>query len=121
MSRGEGCGTVPGMRTALCLIVMAVLMTGCTGCQHPSKTYMYKRACQALKDVPELGGKIKPGKIDQARISVGKNAGWVELPYSAVTEAGVETEGVHIIWFKRVARTWTVDRTLPRSRFAPKG
>ena len=87
---------------------------------HPSHNFLYKRACRALQEAPELSGKIKPGSIEQTRISVGKSAGWVELPYTATTESGAKTNGVHIVWFKRVARTWTVDRTFPRSEFAPK-
>jgi len=108
------------MRTVLCLIAMALLMTGCRGCQHPSNQYIYKRACLALEDVPGLTGKIKPGAMEQARVSVGKNAAWVELPYSAETASGATTNGVRVIWFKRVARTWTVDQSVPRSEFAPR-
>ena len=107
------------MRNAVCLIFMALLMTGCSGCQHPSEKYIYKLACRALEEAPELTGKIEPGDRSQARISVGKSAAWVELPYSAETESGARSRGVHIVWFKRVARTWTVDQTFPRSDFAP--
>ena len=58
--------------------------------------------------------------MKSAKISVGKSAAWVELPYSAVTESGARTNGIHIVWLKRVARTWTVERTTPRSEFAPR-
>ena len=102
------------MKKVVCLVFSASLLVGCTF-QIPSNRCIYKLACKALKEVPGIPEDATPAPIDEARVSVGKSAAWVELPYDTVDASGEKIRDAHVIWFKRIARTWTVDRTVPLS------
>jgi len=113
LRQGYGSATVTHMKKIVGFTLAALLLAGCTS-QIPSDRYIYRRACRALKDAESVPEGAVPVPIEQARVSVGKNAAWVELPYTCAGAAGGTAGGVQIIRFKRVARTWTVERTFPR-------
>jgi hypothetical protein len=74
---------------------------------------MYRLACEGIASDETLPRKVKLHDMGDCRISIGKNAGWVELRYNYVNTAGQTVPGARVVWLKRVARTWTVDRITP--------
>lgn len=107
----------------LMILVIACLMGGCSGCHIPSERSMHKQACKAIKTAPGVPENAKPRPIEDARLSIGKNAAIIDLPYDYVDTGGNTVAASQTIHFKRVARTWTVDRTFPTPTFgkAPAG
>lgn len=105
------------------LFVIACLVGGCSGCHIPSERSIYKDACKAIKSATGVPENAKPRPVEDARLSIGKNAAIVDLPYDYVDAGGNTVAGSHTIHFKRVAREWTVDRSFPTPMFnkAPAG
>jgi hypothetical protein len=97
----------------LILIALALLNAGCT----ESKRGMYKTACKAVRNhsaFPE-NGKIGPKK--NAVIQPAKNAARVEVPYTYVDPEGNAVSDHYVVWMKRIAIRWEVDRCDPAPHY----
>jgi len=92
-------------------------MGGCSDVHIPSKGFIYKDACNALKSAPGVPEGAEPRPIEEARLSIGKNAAIVDLPYDHADSAGNTVSGSLTIHFKRVAREWTVEKTYATPAF----
>ena len=95
-------------------LVMVVAVAGCG--QIPSNEAMYKLASAELeKWAANQGTTVQPAPFEEVNVSVGKNGGWVELPCTVTTASGKTQQEVKVVWLKRVARTWTVEKIEPRT------
>jgi len=92
------------------LLGLAVLAAGC---RLPSESAAYDVACRALAEHPRVPAGAVPVDIDEARIYLAKNAGYVILPYRLGAEGG--PAGEFLVKLKRVARTWTHEDSAPLS------
>jgi hypothetical protein len=91
---------------------MVLMLAGCDGCQTPSQRFIYRLACDAMLESGDVPADARPLPLDEARIGIGKNAASVDVPYEYAAD-GQKTVAWHTVWFRRVARTWTVSRMNP--------
>jgi hypothetical protein len=94
-------------RTIPILCGLAVLVLA-AGCRPPSERTAYRLACEALAEHKDVPPDAEPAGIDDAKFFIAKNAGHVVLPYRAPASG---LSGRLTVRLKRVARTWTVERT----------
>ena len=92
------------MKVMLCL-VLALFVMGC-GMKTPSERAGYRLACEALRADTTLPDAVTPRPIEEAQLHIGKNAGWVVLPYDIPGTAGDDGMGQYTVQLIRVARTW---------------
>lgn len=103
------------MKTA-CLVAACLVAAGCNGSggwQIPSQRYIYNLACENLHAEKSVPADARPAPMEEAKVGVGKNAASVDLPYTFTDASGRPASGSHTFWIKRVARTWTIERTHP--------
>lgn len=100
---------------AACLLALLMLVAGCKagGWQIPSERFIYDLACEKLHEEKAVPAGARPAPIEEAKIGLGKSAASVDLPYAYTDAAGRPVRGSQTFWIKRVARTWTVDRSHP--------
>lgn len=96
-------------------MVMAALLAA--GCRLPSERAVYGVAVEAVKALPDAGSRLEPEGIRQADISVNKNAACVELPVTVTDANGVTSTRVYVVWCKRIARRWDLDRIAPKPQY----
>lgn len=109
------------MRFILPVLMLALaLFCGCdgSGCQRPTRSFIYKLATMAVEASEDWPADAKTLPIDEARIGLGKNAASVDVPYVYRDPAtGAEKKAWMTVWFRRVARTWTVSRIHPAPEY----
>ena len=101
------------------LVLSVLLLSGCEGCKSSLEADLYRQACHALRTDASVPPRAVPLEMSQAIVSVGKNAGSVELPYEYVSATGEKKKGSLTVWFKRPARDWVIDRTNPTPVYNP--
>ena len=90
------------------MILTGLLAAGCGGL--PSERAVYRVARETVQADPGLpqGAKLYPrGEVD---LYVLKNAARVDFHYDYADEDGRTRTGTYIVWLKRVARRWELDR-----------
>ena len=92
------------MKTAICMILV-LFLAGC-GMNTPSEKAGYRVACEALQADAAIPDNARPAPIAEAQLHIGKNAGWVVLPYEVPGIAGDHAMGQYTVQLSRVARTW---------------
>jgi hypothetical protein len=92
------------------MIAAAALVSVVAGCRLPSERIHYRIACEAVRSQPGVPGDVKLPGIGDARIYVEKNAGQVVLDAEYAGERGENLKVPYVVWTRRVARTWTLER-----------
>ena len=92
------------------LLALAVLVVMCGGCRFPSERAVYKVAREAVSADPDLPSGARLYPIGKAKLNVAKNAARCELPYEYVNAAGETVTDSYVVWAKRIARRWELDR-----------
>jgi hypothetical protein len=95
------------------MIAAAALVSVVAGCRLPSERIHYRIACEAVRSQPGVPGDVKLPGIGDARIYVEKNAGQVVLDAEYAGERGENLKVPYVVWTRRVARTWTLERCSP--------
>ena len=80
-----------------------------------SERRFYQLAVQAAKADPALPEGATLGRRSKAQFYVAKNAACVHIPYQYPGDSGDAAEGLYVVWFKRIAIRWEVDRSGPLS------
>lgn len=106
------------MKTALALLLV-VFICGCGGCQTPAPGFIYGKACDAVRAAPGVPPDASFLPIEQARVGLAKNAASVDVPYECRDASGQKVTRWQTVWFKRVARTWTVTKVEPTPVYPP--
>jgi hypothetical protein len=97
----------------LFLLVLVLLGTGCT----ESERGMYKTACAAVRNHSAFPEDGKTGPRRKAVIQPVKNAARVEVPYTYVDSEGKTVSDHYVVWMKRIAIRWEVDRCDPAPHY----
>jgi hypothetical protein len=103
-------GRMKSIGTAVLALCLA------SGCRMPSERVVYRVAVDAVRAQPEFNDALRPASLRKAGIFVNKNAACVELPVLH-REAG-HVAAVYVIWCKRVARRWELDRIAPKPSYS---
>jgi hypothetical protein len=100
----------------VCGIAVGLLVSGCGG--MPSERTAYRVARETVQGDPRLpdGAELYP--MDEVRIYVLKNAARVDFFYDYL-DGGESRTGAYVVWLKRVARRWELDRYAPAPDLAP--
>ena len=106
------------MRTCLPVLLLVLAAMG-GGCRMPSERAVYKAARDAVKADPRLPPSAILHSIDDVEMGIGKNAARVDLAYDFIGPAGQRVTDSYVVWLKRLARTWVVDRLEPAPKYPP--
>ncbi len=89
----------------LFVVLVAVMLSGCSNYHRPEEKAGYRLACEALQADKSVPDSVEVLSIDDAEIYIAKNAGYVVLHYATNSK----TNAKYVVHLKRVARTWLLD------------
>jgi hypothetical protein len=95
------------------VLALALCLAG--GCRMPSERAVYRVAVDAVREQPGFTDALRPASIGKAGIFVNKNAACVELP--VLHREDTRVAAVYVVWCKRVARRWELDRIAPKPSY----
>jgi hypothetical protein len=104
------------MRAAVVGVTVAALSLA-AGCRMPSERAAYEVAAAAVRGLSAESGTVEPQGIRQATIFVNKNMACVELPATVTDAGGASSARSYVVWCKRVARRWELDRVEPKPSY----
>lgn len=102
------------VRLFVCLIAAMAVTAGCLSTDRT----IYDVACKAVKADAKFptNGVISP--MDKCGFYVARNAACVEVYYEFVNASGATESDSYIVWVKRIARRWELDRCFPTPKYS---
>lgn len=103
------------MKRTVTLLAAILLGAGCA--RAPSERACYRAARDAVRAAPDLPKGAVLAPLSETRIQVAKNAARVQLPYEYVTASGETATDSYVVWLRRIARRWELDRYYPAPKY----
>lgn len=99
-------------------MLLVITLLGLSGCAAPSERDVYKVAVEALQQQTAFSN-TRPASLRDTELYIGKNAATAELPFEYTAADGTIQQGQYVVRAKRIARTWTYDRSYLAPEYEP--
>jgi hypothetical protein len=97
----------------LALSVLTFAASGCGRFWMPSEKTVYDRACEAIEQSSGYLIGTKLHSMDRTSMYIGKSAGRIDIPCDLGGGAQNIQNPKYVVFMKRVARTWVVEKVYP--------